>query len=168
MAPLFANFRAACDVIADLPVPVICAVEGFAMAGGFELVLAADVALLSANAVLADTHSRFNQIPGGGSTQRLPRLIGRQRALAHILSGDRLTAQEAVDWGLAYRVFEPAEFDERVAAFASQLAAKEPSALKRIKELVNASQRMTLADGLDLEFQTVLTHVSETGVGARS
>lgn len=167
MTPLFANFRAACDVIADLPVPVVCAVEGFAMAGGFELVLAADITLLSASAVLADTHSRFDQIPGGGSTQRLPRLVGRQRALAHILSGDRLSAQEALDWGLAYQVFEPAEFVESVAEFASRLAAKDPSALGRIKRLVNASQRMSLEDGLDLEFQEVLMHVSETGVGAR-
>ncbi|CAM3607408.1 enoyl-CoA hydratase/isomerase family protein [Smaragdicoccus niigatensis] len=168
MAPLFANFRAACDVIATLPVPVICAVEGYAMAGGFELIQAADIVLLHENAVLSDTHTRFGQIPGGGSTQRLPRLVGRQRALAHILTGDRLTATDALEWGLAYRVFETAEFDSGVKKFADRLAAKDAVALARVKQLVNASQDTTLADGLDLEFQAVLTHVVESGVGARS
>lgn len=168
MAPLFANFRAACDIIAGLPVPVICAVEGYAMAGGFELLQAADIVLLHENAVLADTHTRFGQIPGGGSTQRLPRLVGRQRALAHILSGDRLTAAEALEWGLAYRVFSSSEFDSGVATFAQRLASKDAVALARVKELVNASQVLPLADGLDLEFRTVLTHVSESGVGVRS
>ncbi|MCE5289474.1 MAG: enoyl-CoA hydratase/isomerase family protein [Nocardiaceae bacterium] len=168
MAPLFANFRAACDVIATLPVPVICAVEGYAMAGGFELIQAADIVLLHENAVLSDTHTRFGQIPGGGSTQRLPRLVGRQRALAHILTGDRLTALEALEWGLAYRVYETSEFDSAVQKFADRLAAKDAVALARVKQLVNASQAMTLADGLDLEIETVLTHVVESGVGARS
>ncbi|WP_433567204.1 enoyl-CoA hydratase/isomerase family protein [Nocardia sp. CA-151230] len=160
MAPLFANFRAACDAIAELPVPVICAVEGYATAGGFELAQAADIVLVHENAVLADIHSRYGQVPGGGSTQRLPRLVGRQRALAHILTGDRLTADDAVSWGLAYRKYRATEFDAEVQSFARQLAAKDPAALAKSKQLVNRGSGIPLAEGLSLEFETVLDHLA--------
>ncbi len=100
MSELFGNFGRACSAIAELDVPVIAAVEGYAMAGGFELMQSADIALVHAKAKLADTHSNHGMVPGGGSTQRLPpRLVGRQRALAHILTGDRLSADQAVAWG---------------------------------------------------------------------
>lgn len=160
LAPLFSNFRAACDVIGELPVPVICAVEGHAAAGGFELVQAADVALLHENASLADIHSRYGQVPGGGGTQRLARLVGRQRALAHILTGDRLAAAEAVAWGLAYRVYSAAEFDSGVAEFAQALAAKDPAALSTTKRLVRQGLALPLTQGLDLEFEAVLDHLT--------
>ncbi|MEV5835610.1 enoyl-CoA hydratase/isomerase family protein [Nocardia sp. NPDC052112] len=160
MAPLFANFRAACDAIAELPVPVICAVEGYATAGGFELAQAADIVLIHENAVLADIHSRYGQVPGGGSTQRLPRLVGRQRALAHILTGDRLTADDAVAWGLAYRKYSASEFGSGVRAFAEQLSTKNPTALARSKRLVYQGLGMPLAEGLSLEFEAVLDHLA--------
>jgi enoyl-CoA hydratase/carnithine racemase len=166
MAPLFANFRAACDAITQLPVPVICAVEGYATAGGFELAQAADIVLVHENAVLADIHSRYAQVPGGGSTQRLPRLVGRQRALAHILTGDRLTADDAVAWGLAYRKYAAAEFDAAVAAFAAQLAAKNPAALATSKRLVHQGLGLPLDDGLGLEFEAVLDHLAGPSAGA--
>ncbi|MCU1647678.1 MAG: enoyl-CoA hydratase/isomerase family protein [Nocardia sp.] len=166
MAPLFANFRAACDVIATLPVPVVCAVEGYAMAGGFELMQAADIVLIHENAVVADTHARFGQIPGGGSSQRLPRLVGRQRALAHILTGDRLSADEVVAWGLAYRKLAADEFDSAVTEFARRLAAKDRAALAEIKHLVDAGLGLPLAQGLDLEFEAVLDHLSGATAGA--
>jgi len=160
MAPLFDNFAAACALIAELPVPVIAAVEGYAMAGGFELMQACDIALVSENAVIADNHSNFGQVPGGGSTQRLPRLVGRQRALAHILTGERLSGADAVAWGLAYRCLAAAEFDAGVAAFAEALAAKEPAALARTKALVHTGLSLPLAEGLALERKTVLEHLS--------
>lgn len=160
MAPLFANFRTACDTIAELPIPVICAVEGYATAGGFELAQAADIVLVHENAILSDIHSRFGQVPGGGSTQRLPRLVGRQRALAHILTGDRLTADDALAWGLAYRKFSAADFDSGVRVFAEQLAAKDSAALAKSKRLVNQGLGLPLAEGLSLEFETVLDHLT--------
>ncbi|KAB7761364.1 enoyl-CoA hydratase/isomerase family protein [Mycolicibacterium mucogenicum] len=165
MAKLFDNFRRACAVIESLPIPVICAVEGYATAGGFELVQAADIVLLHENAVLADIHTKFGQIPGGGSTQRLPRLVGRQRALAHILTADKLTAAEALDWGLAYRVFGAGEFDSAVAGFATTLAMKDRTALERTKALVYRGLRLPLDDGLALEREAVLDHVALTGTG---
>ncbi|MGX9670557.1 enoyl-CoA hydratase/isomerase family protein [Mycobacterium sp. HM-7] len=166
MAELFDNFRRACAVIETLPVPVICAVEGYATAGGFELVQAADIVLLHENAVLADIHAKFGQIPGGGSTQRLPRLVGRQRALAHILTADRLTARDALDWGLAYRVFGADEFDSGIRVFADTLATRDSTALARSKALIYQGLRLPLDDGLALEHEAVLDHVALTGTGA--
>lgn len=160
MAPLFANFRAACAAIAELPVPVICAIEGYATAGGFELAQAADIVLVHEDAILADIHSRYGQVPGGGSSQRLARLVGPQRALAHILSGDSLTAEKAVAWGLAYRKYPAAEFDSAVQTFAAQLAAKDPAALAVTKRLVRRGLTMPLAEGLSLEFEAVLDHLA--------
>ena len=165
MAELFDNFRRACAIIEMLPVPVICAVEGFATAGGFELIQAADIVLLHENAVLADIHAKFGQIPGGGSTQRLPRLVGRQRALAHILTADSLTAAQALDWGLAYRVFASDEFDSAVTAFAERLATRDRTALARSKALIYQGLRQPLDEGLALEREAVLDHVAVTGTG---
>jgi len=166
MAELFDNFRRACAMIETLPVPVICGVEGYATAGGFELVQAADIVLLHENAVLADIHAKFGQIPGGGSTQRLPRLVGRQRALAHILTADRLTAREALDWGLAYRVFGADEFDSGIRVVADTLATRDSTALARSKALIYQGLRLPLDDGLALEHEAVLDHVALTGTGA--
>lgn len=166
LAELFTTFRAACDTIATLPVPVVCAVEGYATAGGFELMQAADIVLIHEDAVVSDTHTRFGQVPGGGSTQRLPRLVGRQRALAHILTGDRLTAAEALRWGLAYRMYPAAQFEDSVAAFARALAAKDREATARIKQLVHASGHLPLAQGLDLEQRAVLAHLSRANATA--
>lgn len=160
MAPLFDNFARACAAIAEVPVPVVAAVEGYAMAGGFELMQACDVVLVSENAVIADNHSNFGQVPGGGSTQRLPRLVGRQRALAHILSGDRLSGADAVAWGLAYECLPAEGFDAGVDEFARQLAAKEPAALARAKRLVYEGLRLPLEDGLALERRVVLEHLA--------
>jgi enoyl-CoA hydratase len=166
MAELFDNFSRACSTIKDLDVPVIAAVEGYAMAGGFELMQACDITLVHEKAKMADTHSNHGQIPGGGSSQRLPRLVGRQRALAHILTGDRISASEAVAWGLAYRALPADEFDAAVDDFAAKLAAKSRDALAKSKRLIYASLELPLADGLTLERNTVLAHLSGDAAGA--
>ena len=117
---LFDAFRRACDVIATVEVPVVAAVEGVAMAGGFELMQAADIVIVSDDAKIADNHINFGMIPGGGSTQRLPRLVGRQIALGLLFSGDRLSGPDAVRLGLAYRSFASHDFDEGLQRFRGQ------------------------------------------------
>src|ERR1700758_3748989 len=108
---LFDAFRRACDFIAPVDVPGGAPVEGVAMAGGFELMQAADIVLVSDDARIADSHVNFGMIPGGGRTQRLPRVVGRQSAFGLLLSGDRLSGLDAVRLGLAYRSFAPDDFD---------------------------------------------------------
>jgi 2-(1,2-epoxy-1,2-dihydrophenyl)acetyl-CoA isomerase len=158
---LFAAFRSACDAIAEIEVPVVALVEGVAAAGGFELMQAADVVLVSDDARIADNHIRFGMIPGGGSTQRLPRLIGRQQAMGVLLSGDRLRGADAVRLGLAYRSLPQQEFDDATGAFVDAMAGRERSALIAIKRLVGFGLQQPLANGLDDELDEVVRHISE-------
>jgi enoyl-CoA hydratase/carnithine racemase len=157
---LFESFHRACEAIASVPAPVLAAVEGHACAGGFELALASDIVLVRDDAKLSDIHSNHGMVPGGGSTQRLPRLVGSPRALGLILSGDRLSGSEAVQWGLAYRAFADGEFESSVTEFAAKLAAKDRAALRRSKRLVREGLERPLADGIALELETVLEHLS--------
>jgi enoyl-CoA hydratase/carnithine racemase len=163
---LFTAFRQACDAIAAVDVPVVAAVEGVAAAGGFELMQAADIVLVSDDARIADNHVRFGMIPGGGSTQRLPRLIGHQQAMAVLLSGDRLSGTDAVRLGLAYRSFPQAQFDDEVARFVSAMAGRERSALTAIKRLAVSGLQKPLATGLDDEIAAVVSHITE-GAGRK-
>jgi enoyl-CoA hydratase len=145
---------------------VVAAVEGYAMAGGFELMQAGDIVIVRDDAKIADNHSNFGQVPGGGGSQRLPRLVGRQRALAHILTGGRLSGTEAVAWGLAYRSVPAERFDAAVDELAERLAGKSRAALARTKRLVYEGLRRPLAEGLALERQAVLDHLAGDAAGA--
>jgi enoyl-CoA hydratase/carnithine racemase len=161
---LFDTFRRACDLITAIDVPVVAAVEGVAMAGGFELMQAADIVIVCDDAKIADSHINFGMIPGGGSTQRLPRLVGRQVALGLLLSGDRLSGLDAARLGLAYRSFAPDDFDEGLQQFVSKLASRDRSAVTTIKKLVRSSGRKSLAQGLDDEIAAVVAHIIDRGV----
>ncbi|MBH0776729.1 enoyl-CoA hydratase/isomerase family protein [Nocardia sp. NEAU-351] len=158
--PLFENFARACAVIPDLPIPVVAAVEGYAMAGGFELMQACDIAVVRSDAELADNHVNFGQIPGGGGSQRLPRLAGRQRALGHLLGGEPLSGDEAAAWGLAYRSLPPETFEAGVQALAERIAGHDPAAVSGIKNLVHNGFELPLPDALAVELDAVVAHVT--------
>jgi enoyl-CoA hydratase/carnithine racemase len=160
LRPLFETFIGACELIAQLPVPVVAAVEGYALAGGFELVQSVDIALVREDAVLADHHANVGMIPGGGGSQRLPRLVGVPRALGHILTGDRLTGAQAAEWGIAYRSVPAASFEAELDALVANLAGKDRAALARIKALVRGGLHGSLSDGLAAEVESTLAHLS--------
>jgi enoyl-CoA hydratase len=164
LAELFEAFAAACDAIADAPVPVLAAVEGYALAGGFELMQACDVAIVAEDAKIGDHHANFGAIPGGGSTQRLPRLVGRQRALGLILSGERLSGTKAAEWGLAYKAVRRTDFNAEVDALATRLAGKHRGGQAAIKRLVREGLALPLQDGLALERSAVVEHLTEEAV----
>jgi enoyl-CoA hydratase/carnithine racemase len=161
---LFDAFRRACDAIATVDVPVVAAVAGVAMAGGFELMQAADIVLVSDDAKIADIHINFGMIPGGGSTQRLPRLVGRQTALGLLLSGEALSGLDAVRLGLAYRSFAPNDFDAGVHEFVTRLTRRDRTAMATIKKLVGRAYQQPLAQGLDDEIAAVVGHITGHGV----
>jgi enoyl-CoA hydratase/carnithine racemase len=167
---LFVAFRRACEAIARVDVPVVAAVEGVAMAGGFELMQACDIVLVSEDARIADNHIKFGWIPGGGSTQRLARLVGRQQALGLLLSGDRISGADAVRLGLAYRGFPQPDFDDGVRRFAADLAARRREAVTSIKRLVYGGLEVALSAGLEDEIDSVVDHVcghaGQNGVAA--
>lgn len=164
LRPLFEAFRGACDAIARIEVPVIAAVEGVAAAGGFELMQASDIVLVSEEAKIADNHIRFGMIPGGGSTQRLSRLVGRQEALGLLLSGDRISGADAARLGLAYRSFPQSEFAAGVHRFVTDLAGRRRAAVVSIKRLVYTGLGAPLPSGLEHEIDCVVDHICG-GVG---
>lgn len=157
---LFEAFRGACAAVEAAPQPVVAVVEGVAMAGGFELMQACDVVLVRDDARISDNHANFGMVPGGGGSQRLPRLVGRQRALGLLLSGERLSGTEAVEWGLAYKSYAADSFDAEVVTFVERLAGRRTDALRTIKRLVREGLATDLEAGLDLELDAVVDHIA--------
>lgn len=166
LSPLFDNFGDACAAVAEVPVPVLAVVEGVAMAGGFEFLQAADVVLVHDEARLCDNHVNFGQVPGGGGSQRLPRLVGRHRAMGHLLSGDRISGRDAVAWGLAHASYAADSFESDVEKFLLRMAGRRRDALVTIKRLVRDGLDTDLESGLHLERDAVLAHISGIAGGA--
>jgi enoyl-CoA hydratase/carnithine racemase len=153
---LIEQINAAFFAIERSPIPVIVAVQGYALAGGFELMQACDIVFVSDTASVGDQHANFGLIPGGGGSQRLPRLVGRQRALALLLSGDRLNGREAAAWGLAYRSVPLTQLHDEALKFARKLASKSREGLRVMKSLVNRSSEQTLDKAIGLEVEAFL------------
>jgi enoyl-CoA hydratase/carnithine racemase len=142
-----------------LPVPVIAGVHGFALAGGLELMLLADLAVADESARLGDQHANFGLVAGGGGSQRLPRLIVARRAKELMLLGGWLSAAQALEWGLVNRVAPAGKLEASVDEIAAALAEKSGSASRTVKALVNRGLDMDLARGLDLELALVAEHM---------
>jgi len=137
--------------IARLTVPVVAAIQGDAIAEGCELALACDLRLMSERARLQMPQVSEGRLPSHGATQRLPRLVGRMRALDLLLTGRQVSASEADAIGLAARVFDDKTFGDGVDRFVSELADKGPIALRYAKEAVRQGLDLTLDQGIRLE-----------------
>ncbi|MCB9885650.1 MAG: enoyl-CoA hydratase/isomerase family protein [Planctomycetes bacterium] len=131
--------------------PVLAAINGFALGGGLELALACDVRFASNNAKLGLPEVSLGIIPGYGGTQRLARLCGSGAALQLILTGDPVTADEAMRIGLVNGVFEPAELLVKVKAIAQRMVSRGPTALALAKQAVRRGAAMSMDDALALE-----------------
>jgi enoyl-CoA hydratase/carnithine racemase len=143
---------------------VIAAINGFALAGGLELVEACDIAIASQEARLGDQHANFGLMPGGGGTQRLPRLVGVRKAKELLFSGDWVSPQEAERIGLVNRVVPAEKLEEAVDEMAKKLAEKSPLATKAMKAAVNRGMQTDLATALELEIGTILHHFTSEDV----
>ena len=150
--------------------PIIAAVNGFALGGGLELALACDIRIAAAGATLGLTEVNLAIIPGGGGTQRLPRLVGRGKALELILTGARIPADEALRIGLVERVVPGGEAVKAATELARSMAAKAPVALRYAKEAVVKGLELPLADGLRLEgdLSTLLRTTEDRLEGAKA
>ncbi len=126
--------------IENLQVPVIAAINGYALGGGLELALACTIRVCSENAQFGAPEVKLGIIPGDGGTQRLPRLVGPGRALEMILTGDFIDAQEAYRVGLVTKVFPAAELMEKALQLAQEIAARPPLAIRYAKDAVNKGQ----------------------------
>ena len=143
--------RAVTDRIAALRKPVIAAVRGFALGGGFELVLACDLVVAADNARFGLPETKLGLVPGGGGTQRLPRLVGRMRATELMITGRFLTAAEALDWGIVNQVVPKDELPAAAAAMAEAVAAQAPGAVATIKRIGREGADAPLPTALSLE-----------------
>jgi enoyl-CoA hydratase len=145
------------DEIASLPKPTIAMVNGFALGGGCELAMACDLRVASRSARFGQPEIRLGLIPGGGGTQRLPRLVGAGAALRMILSGEPVDAEEAFRIGLVDVLVDAGELRARTMDIAGTMAAYSPVALRLAKEAVAAAWETPLGAGLALERELFIT-----------
>ena len=131
--------------------PIIGAVNGAAVTGGFELALACDFLFASDQARFADTHARVGILPGWGLSQKLSRIIGINRAREMSLTGNFIDAHRAEAWGLVNRVCKPEQLVDEALACAAQMADSDPKAVFALKALMNDGVKQTLGDALELE-----------------
>jgi enoyl-CoA hydratase len=147
---LSARGQALLDGIAGSPKPVLAAVNGFALGGGCELAMACHIRVASSSARFGQPEVKLGLIPGYGGTQRLPRLVGRGRALELLLTGGTIDAATALAWGLVNRVVEPGELHETAGKLANEFLAAAPLAAAKCLEAVRV--------GLDLPLGQAQRH----------
>ena len=139
------------DLIENLGKPVIAAVNGFALGGGCETAMACTMRLAVETAKFGQPEVALGLIPGGGGTQRLPRLVGKGRALHLILSGDMISAQEAYRIGLVNEIVPAADLIARAEAILTRIASNAPIAIKFALEAANKGMDTSQGEGLLLE-----------------
>ena len=134
--------------------PVIGAINGPAITGGFELALGCDILIASTKARFADTHARVGIIPGSELSQKLSRLLGIYRAKEISLTGNYIDAQQALEWGLVNRVVAPEELLPTCRNIARDMISCPQDMIQKYKKLIDDGFHMTLGEGLDLERKT--------------
>ncbi|MCZ6782457.1 MAG: enoyl-CoA hydratase [Proteobacteria bacterium] len=131
--------------------PIIGAVNGFAITGGFELALACDVLIAAPEARFADTHARVGIMPGWGLSQKLSRLVGVMRAKEISLTGNFIAAEQALDWGLVNRVVPAGELLETCRALARDMLSCEPDVMRAYKRVIDEGFAVAYGEGRRIE-----------------
>ena len=144
--------------LGNYPWPIIGAINGYAITGGFELALMCDVLLASTNARFADTHAHVGIVPGWGLSQKLCRLIGISRAKELSFTGNFLDAETAERWGLVNRVYQPEELVPAALQMAEDMTKTQPVLLKKYKALIDDGYAMPFGDALKEEIRRSAEH----------
>ncbi len=158
------------DALARCPLPIIGAINGFAVTGGFELALGCDVLIASSEARFADTHARVGILPGWGLSQKLSRAVGVYRAKELSLTGNYLSAEQAADWGLVNRVVPPAELLPTCRTLAADIRSAPQDVVRAYKRVIDEGFGATLSDGLRVEAAANRAHartLTPAGIRAR-
>lgn len=137
--------------VAELELPVIARVNGHALGGGCELIQACDVRIAHEDAKIGQPEINLGIMPGGGGTQRLPRLVGEGHAMRLALSGELIDATEAAEIGLVEEVHDDETFDDAVYGLAGSIADKSPVAIRFTKRAIRAASQMDLQNGIEYE-----------------
>lgn len=153
-------FRRMFKQVRDVPQPMIAAVHGYALGGGTELAMLADFVVASDDAVFGLTEVSLGIIPGGGGTQSLPRLIGRNRAKELIFSARRLRAAEALDLGLVNHVVARAELVPKATALAQEIMKNSPFAVRQAKWAIDQGSDLAFEDGLQREHEAYMRAIA--------
>ena len=140
------------------PWPIIGAINGFAITGGFELALMCDVLLASENARFADTHARVGIVPGWGLSQKLSRLIGISRAKELSFTGNFIDAEMAERWGLVNHVYGADELVPAAMKLAHEMCSTQPDLLRKYKALIDDGFGMSFAEGMKEEVRRSIEH----------
>ncbi len=135
----------------DTDKPIICAVNGYAIGGGLEIALATDIRIAAEHATFGLTEARIGSIPGAGGTQMLPRIVGRTMAMHMMLTGEMIDAPTALRCGLISEIVGADRLVDRALELAGMIATNAPLSVRAIKRLVDRSEDMPLATGLDVE-----------------
>ncbi len=146
--------------IEAFPAPVIAAVNGLALAGGLELLLACDLVIAAESAKLGDAHANYGLVPGGGSSVRLPRKIGPTRAKQLIFTGQFLPARQMLEWGLVNEVVDDEDLGDAVDRLVETLAARSPIGLRRMKRMVDDGMEQSLQAALRYELSINAQHAA--------
>src|SRR5215510_9720634 len=152
------NAESLLDTMAACPLPIIGAINGFAITGGFELALGCDVLIASTAARFADTHARVGILPGWGLSQRLSRVVGIYRAKELSLSGNYLSAEQAADWGLVNRVVPPDELLPACRTLAQDIRSCPQDVVRAYKRVIDDGFATTFADGMRVEARANRAH----------
>lgn len=144
--------------LAELPKPVVAAVNGLALAGGLEILLACDLVIAAADAEIGDQHANFGLLPGAGSAARLPRIVGETVAKYLLFTGARLPARDLVVHGLVNEAVPAAELEARVEKLTELLAQRSPLGLSTMKRLVDDGLQQPLDTALRLEAHAIDSH----------
>ena len=142
--------------------PIIGAINGPAVTGGFELALFCDILVASSKSFFADTHARVGFIPGGGLSQKLPRIIGPSRAKELAFTGNYLQAEQAEAWGLVNRVVPPGELMDTCRSMATDMLPADPFVVKAYKRLIDLGFSTSLEEGLMAERDAHLAYVKQS------
>jgi enoyl-CoA hydratase len=131
--------------------PFVAAIRGFCLGGGLELAMCCDIRICTEDATLGQPEIKLGLIPGGGGTQRLPRLVGQGRAMFLNLTGEFVDAETAYAWGLCERVVPAADLEEAALDVAGKIAAQSPHAVAVLRELARTTRDLPLEEGLRRE-----------------
>jgi enoyl-CoA hydratase len=141
------------SAVERFPKPIIAMINGFCLGGGCELAMACDIRIAGDKAKLGQPETNLGLIPGGGGTQRLPRLVGQGHAMRLIYTGETITAAAAAEIGLVDEVVPQDELEQRTMELAGKIAEKSPASLQAAKESIRAAWQMPLDAGLRFEKQ---------------
>ena len=149
--PYIDRLRAICDALADGPFISLAVVEGYALAGGYEILTACDVAVATTNAAIGDRHLEYALAPGLGASVRIARQLTSKQARYLAFTGEMITGAQAAAWGLVSHAWEADAFERNVVALIARLASRSPESIRNYKRMLLAGERRGFEEALAFE-----------------